>query len=279
MNKANENETLEANKIIHTALVTSGAYQKSPHFKPENQKKVRQIIKSLSKDLGNESKLIDFGCGTGFILNLSKDLFSELHGVDITPEMINRVDTSSGNIILNISKAEKTPYKNNEFDMATAYSFMDHLSSPNVFLKEVHRVLKPGGIFYSDLNPNRHFIQSLKMEDKNKKTNSPLINREIKAAIHNGEHYHELYGVSPESLEKAEPIKTINHGFCPEEIRKTAEKIGFSECNITYDWFIDQGRILNNEPEGNSDIIENYLKSVLPLSSHLFKYIRIIMKK
>ncbi len=56
-------------------------------------------------------------CGTGFIINLSKDLFDELHEVDVTQAMLDKVDLSSGNIILHNKLAQELPFEDESFDM------------------------------------------------------------------------------------------------------------------------------------------------------------------
>src|SRR5690606_33545266 len=150
-----------------------------------------------------KDKVIDFGCGTGFIIDLVRDLFGEVHGVDITKDMMSQVDLRSGNVTLHECVAESTPFKPVTFDLATAYSFMDHLIDYRVFLSESYRVLKRGGVFYSDLNPNRDFILAIAGAEKHsddKLPITPIVSREIQGAIRNGELYQRQYGMDPELL-------------------------------------------------------------------------------
>lgn len=277
-----KNVTLKANIEVHASLANAGEYQKSPHFRPENIKKVRGLLASATNDVpvAAEAKAIDFGCGTGFIIDLIKDRFSEVHGVDITQDMMKFVDTSSGNITLHESVAENTPFENNVFDFATAYSFMDHLVDYKVFLEEVYRVLKPGGVFFSDLNPNRDFILAMESAENGAiPVGSALVEREIKGALHNGEYYKENFGLNPESLDNAEPIKSNDKGFQANEVFVEAKKIGFSKCVIEYEWYLGQGNIMHEESEAMADSINTYLNSVAPASSPLYKYLRFIFIK
>lgn len=271
---------LDANKHVHSFLVNSGEYEKSPHFLPENKAKVRAILHQLINQLSHTERMIDFGCGTGFILDLTHDLFREVVGVDITKDMMNKVDMSPGNIKLVESLAENTPFDNESFDLATAYSFMDHLYNYTDFLEESFRILRPGGIFYSDLNPNRDFISSVsEIELQNQSELSEVISKEIKGALHNGRYYKDEFGLDPTLLEKAEPIKTNCMGFCAIEVLEHAKKIGFTTCKVEYEWYANQGAVKHLQPEGDEQVIENYLKSMLPLSAGLFKYLRFIFIK
>ncbi|WP_432467948.1 class I SAM-dependent methyltransferase [Agarivorans sp. Z349TD_8] len=279
MSEATHNQTLNSNREIHTLLLKNGDYQRSPHFRQENQDKVRNIIMALIKNGAGTKRLIDFGCGTGFIINLTKDLFDEVHGVDITQEMMDEVDISNGNITLTNSIAEATPYPDNSFTFATAYSFMDHLANYEIFLEEVYRVLASNGVFYTDLNPNRMFIQALERAEKKDITHNSIITREIQAGLHNGSHYEKKFGIDPELLAKAEPIKTYKKGFLESEVRHIATKIGFKECHIEYEWYINQGSIFHNNSPEEAEKINQYLTSLLPMSSSLYKYLRIILVK
>lgn len=277
-------ETLNANIYVHAFLANTGEYQKSPHFRPENKAKVRAIIERVTQPLLNKHprKAIDFGCGTGFVIDLMRDKFDEIHGVDITQDMMKYVDLSSGNVFLHKSIAEHTPFESNTFDFATAYSFMDHLVDYQVFLQEAYRVLKPGGIFYTDLNPNRGFIAAMDNAEKkfrNTQDLSPIVQREITGALHNGQYYKDNFGMDADMLEKAEPIKSVDKGFDAKETIETAKEIGFSQCFVEYEWFLGQAKVMHEQSLADSAVVEAYLNSVLPASDHLFKYLRFIFLK
>lgn len=281
-NKMTRDEAIKANIYVHSFLANAGEYQKSPHFYPENIAKVTAIVQRVTEQLpvASEVKAIDFGCGTGFMIHIMKDRFAEIHGVDITLDMMKHVDLSSGNIQLHESLAESTPFADNVFDFATAYSFMDHLFDYKDFLKEVYRVLKAGGVFYSDLNPNRDFIMAMDSIEKSAlKIESAIVEKEIKGALHNGEHYQDSFGMSAEFLDKAEPIKSKDKGFNADEVLATAKEIGFSDCKVEFEWFLGQAKVMHEQSLENAQVVDAYLNSVLPVSSSLYKYLRFIFIK
>lgn len=280
--KITREEAIKANIYVHSFLANAGEYQKSPHFYPENIEKVKAIVQRVTENITSASnaKAIDFGCGTGFMIHIMKDRFAEIHGVDITLDMMKHVDLSSGNIELHESLAENTPFETNTFDFATAYSFMDHLFDYKDFLQEAYRVLKTGGVFYSDLNPNRDFIMAMdSIEKTGLKTNSAIVEKEIQGALHNGAYYQENFGVNADVLDKAEPIKSKDKGFDANDVLATAKEIGFSECKIEFEWFLGQGKVMHEQSLEKALIVDEYLTSVLPASSSLYKYLRFIFIK
>ena len=130
--------------------------KKSPHFKKENIEKVQAIINSICHNIPKESsKAVDFGCGTGFMIDIINTYFEEVHGVDITEDMMKNIDLTPGNIRLHKCMAENTNFADSTFDFACAYSFMDHLTDYKEFLREVYRVLEKWWDFLFRLKPKQ----------------------------------------------------------------------------------------------------------------------------
>lgn len=100
-------DIVRANIAVHTRMADS--YNQEPHFRPENQAKVRGTLEQLAERCGG-GKLLDIGCGTGFIIHLAKPLFQEVHGVDVTQAMLDQVDCSGGNVQVHNSPAETLPF-------------------------------------------------------------------------------------------------------------------------------------------------------------------------
>ena len=281
-NDSSRENTLKANIHVHAFLANAGEYQNSPLFRPENRAKIRNILVQLTADLQGkpDTRVIDFGCGSGCLIDLMHDLFIDVHGVDITRDMLKHVDVSSGNIRLHECAAEATPFPDNHFDFATAYSFMDHLFDYRDFLVEAHRVLKPGGVFYSDLNPNRAFIQAVYIANQaTQPAMTPLVRREIQGALHNGAFYEQNFGLDGKVLADAEPIKSRDNGFDAADVLSVAASVGFSRCRVEYEWFLGQAKVMHEQSMEHSAIVEKYLNSVLPVSSALFKYLRFVFVK
>ena len=65
-------------------------------------------------------------------------------GIDIDSEVLRNQDLDQAFVVKN----NQLPFENNSFDLAWADYVMEHVEDPASFLKEVHRVLKPGASFF-----------------------------------------------------------------------------------------------------------------------------------
>lgn len=143
----------DANVVVHSRMAAQ-YNEREPHFRPENKATVRARLQALRSEFGG--RLLDVGCGTGFIIDIAADLFDVVRGIDLTPAMLDRVQLRP-NVQVFCGDAAELPFGAADFDVVSAYSFLHHLQNLAPVLSEVHRVLRPGGCLYADLEPNRHF--------------------------------------------------------------------------------------------------------------------------
>lgn len=273
-----ENLNLQANIEYHTKLAR-GYDKTQPHFRQENQKQVKKLMEEYSKKTSGK-RLLDLGCGTGFIIFLAKSYFTELYGVDITPAMLDLAtkkikNKKQKNIKLSLQSSDNLSFPNNYFDVVTAYSFLHHLSSPLPTLKEVYRVLRDGGIFYSDLDPNYYFWQSIKSVAKEKNVSDLLkidiysICQMIKDVLKTENN------LDPQVIKNAEYIESFKGGFKEKFLKKIFARAGFKKNNFEYHWFWQEGRVIKDLSLNDALYFEKHLRLALPITKNLFKYIKI----
>ena len=109
------------------------------------------IAQKLIPSNSRAGRLLDIGCGTRpyFLLHTE---FAEKHGLDKTIDAAS-VDCSAGqNISLrhyDIEKENLMPFDEHSFDVITMLAVMEHIEPDQLVgkLMEIHRILKPGGIF------------------------------------------------------------------------------------------------------------------------------------
>ena len=95
------------------------------------------------------SKVLDIGCGRCEVLDAFTKLDLDISGIDASerirdfaPKTISKLE------ILDFSK-ENIPFDDDEFDVIFTKSVIEHISDPTHLMKEILRILKPGGIFIS----------------------------------------------------------------------------------------------------------------------------------
>lgn len=94
-------------------------------------------------DLREGQKLLDVGCGRGDFSKGFKDLGLEVFGLDCQ-ESHSRILKDIEVRYLNIEN-KLFPFDNDAFDIVFSKSLIEHLKSPENFIKESYRVLKTGG--------------------------------------------------------------------------------------------------------------------------------------
>lgn len=108
---------------------------------------------------GNSNKCLELCCGTGIVGKALKNNQWDMTGVDLTQEMVDVANKIFPSVTGNTNNL---PFANHSFDAAVlrqAFMLLDEAKT----LKEVRRVLKPGGIFllcqsvpFGDLDDNHY---------------------------------------------------------------------------------------------------------------------------
>jgi ubiquinone/menaquinone biosynthesis C-methylase UbiE len=104
--------------------------------------------------------LLDVACGDGLDANLYLKLGAKVFGVDASEEMVRIAKEKYRGIEFTVGFAENLPYSKESFDIVTSkYAVMTSADIQPIF-NEVHRVLKPGGIFvYLTTHPMRQYFE------------------------------------------------------------------------------------------------------------------------
>jgi len=273
---AQAQEILEANIAYHTALAETYDVEQ-PHYKAENVERVDHVFRRLAEETGGGS-LLDLGCGTGFVINIAKKYFRRVVGVDITREMMDRVDRSNGQIELYLADTAELPLDDDQFDVCTASSFLHHLHSLAPTLREAHRCLRPGGIFYSDQDPNRHYW--LLMEQLQSRGDvRGSVQREIRSVLSVSDDVAEEKGLSEEVVALAEYQKIKFKGLDPDDVLQIFSDVGFESARCQFEWFLGQGPVMHQQSVETARIVDQYLRDHLPATRHLFKYLAFFASK
>ena len=278
----NYQKVIEANIVLHSKM--SDEYSTcEPHFRPENIYAVEAKLKPVLGQT-NAKRLLDLGCGTGFMINIAKKYVEEIDGVDVTQAMMDKVD-KSGNARIELFNHDTGSYiPRKEYDVVTAYSFLHHLYDIQPTLQTACKALRSGGIFYADLDPNYYFWEGVNLLDRSGSYDH-IVKREIEMVTYKDEDIEKNFGVEKDIFNSAEYGKNIKGGFKEEDLEKSLKSAGFQKVSFFYHWFIGQGQLINDEKMTKEDrfkyagVMDDYLHKAMPLSKNLFKYIGFTAEK
>lgn len=123
-----------------------------------------KVIDKLIKfyKLNNKSKILDVGCGKGFLLNdIKKRLPNiEIRGIDISRYAINKAPIKIKKFLKIIRAQDKYPFKNKYFDLVISFGCIHNLEIFDIknCLSEISRVGKKQFIMTESYRNNKELF-------------------------------------------------------------------------------------------------------------------------
>jgi len=120
---------------------------------------VREFETELKRLPPGEWRALEIGCGPGRLLRPMSRHFVEIHGIDVSDEMIARARAKLRDVphahAHHASGSDLAQFASNYFDFVYSYAVFQHIPSAEVvfsYLRETVRVLKPGGVAHLQIN-------------------------------------------------------------------------------------------------------------------------------
>jgi ubiquinone/menaquinone biosynthesis C-methylase UbiE len=153
-----------ANELFHD--VESDSYDRKwgIQYDFENAERVRRKFeKALGGPLPRVDRLLEVGCGTGYVgINLclaDPEFAGEYFACDISQGMVDTCARNAAELGVTVtakqSELEKLDYEDGQFDMVIGHAILHHIPDVTRALAEIHRVLKPCGICMLAGEPTR----------------------------------------------------------------------------------------------------------------------------
>ena len=115
---------------------------------PDGIQKIRlQYFLDFVKDK-KKCKILDIGCQSGNLCHDLAQIGHEAYGVDVMEELITEANRRFPENNFKCADCEKgLPFEDNFFDIVWAGDIIEHIHFTDVFINEMNRVLKIGGLF------------------------------------------------------------------------------------------------------------------------------------
>ncbi len=119
----------------------------------------RELKRFPPEEAPSSRRALEIGCGPGRLMRPMSRYFGEIHGVDISDEMIaqarERLQDSPHAHVHRASGSDLALFPPDRFDFVYSYAVFQHIPSAEVvfsYLRETIRVLKPGGFALLQIN-------------------------------------------------------------------------------------------------------------------------------
>lgn len=109
------------------------------------------IASEITRALGPAPRrVLDLGCGAGFLSNYLAACGHDVTGLDTTAENLDvaRAHDPTRRVAYDLGDARALPYGDRSFDVVCAMDLLEHVEDAERVIAEVGRVLAPGGVFF-----------------------------------------------------------------------------------------------------------------------------------
>lgn len=113
---------------------------------------VYQYGESVLELLGVQpgERILDLGCGTGYLTQQIADLGADVAGIDYSPEMIQKAKQSHPEVSFSVADASRFSFTE-PFDAVFSNAALHWVKNHDAMMKCVYHSLKPGGRFVAEM--------------------------------------------------------------------------------------------------------------------------------
>ncbi len=124
-------------------LITPEAFTRPEQY---NLFLIHKKAYDLAARLARGSRVLDFGCNTGYGTALLAREAAAVTGVDVSPGAVDEGRRRHPGLDLRLVDGRSLPFADAAFDFVTSFQVIEHVADTERFLGEIERVLSPGGV-------------------------------------------------------------------------------------------------------------------------------------
>lgn len=120
-------------------------YPRNDYLSPITVKRYNELLDDF-EPYRKTGRLLDVGCGIGYFLIEAKKRGWDVYGTEYTDNAI-QICNAAG-IKTKQGKLDSSWYEKDSFDIITSFEVIEHINNPLEEIKNIHQVLRKGGLFY-----------------------------------------------------------------------------------------------------------------------------------
>jgi SAM-dependent methyltransferase len=191
-----------------------------------------KLRKALDGQLRSFDRALELGAGTGyFSLNLLQaGVISDATCTDISPGMVDALARNADELGLDVdarvADAEALPFDDASFDLVIGHAVLHHLPDLDRAWREIHRVLRPGGVAVFAGEPSRYGDRLASVPKRAASRVAPAWRRLLRARP--ASEGHQDGGAVNHQLESMVDV----HAFTPDQLKQAPRAAGFAGVRV-----------------------------------------------
>ena len=214
--------------------------------KPRMLEEQHYNLSLIEKYVPKKGKILDIGCGHGFLLKAAKERGWVPYGYDVNPKMAQYVEQRMRVEVLS-GEFSQMEWPTKSFDAVTMCQVLEHIKSPSGYLKTIHLLLQKNGVLFISVPNIRSLSSNLKLGLEK------IGMRQHRIGAYYDTHHH-LWYYSPASLRfvaKRFGFKVLHMRSC-RKFRSSPWKEGLQRVSERFLWHSSILAIFQKIPDPNS---------------------------
>jgi SAM-dependent methyltransferase len=111
-----------------------------------------EVMKATARFTKDGARYLDLACGDGLVGASLARMGNRVWALDLKPDRFSPEARSAG-VEFYAGDAQQSDLPSNNFDVVFSFDAFEHFLDPPAVLREIHRILKPGGVLYASFGP------------------------------------------------------------------------------------------------------------------------------